>query len=150
MIDLLRWTIALPVGIAAAIVFTLGIGIAFGSAHGFDRVAAFWDAVDMNGMPIIGTHMLVVTRFISAATLVGITVFTVPYYHKQVAIIIAFLVSVAAIGLLNVVSLGIIDTHLAIGFGGWYRNIVEMLSIVTGSIVGAIGGCQKRWNRVPT
>ena len=77
------------------------IGAAFGIIHGFERVDAFWEAPDMDGVPIIGTYIIFVTRTIAAASLVGMIIYIVPRYHKQVAIVAAALVSAAAVGILG-------------------------------------------------
>ena len=119
------------------------IGIAFGIIHGFERVDAFWEAPDMDGVPIIGTYIIFVTRTIAAASLVGVMIYIVPRYHKQVAIVVASLVSAAAIGFLV---FQVATADLNIGPDGWYRHILDMLSIILGAIFGAwmAYGNQKR------
>ena len=110
------------------------VGIAFGIIHGFDRVDAFWEAPDMDGVPIIGTYIIFVTRAVAAASLVGIIIYIVPRYHKQIAIIAAALVSVgaAAIFIYQIVST---DQHLS--GEGWYKLILDMLSMMLGGAGGA-------------
>ena len=119
------------------------IGIAFGIIHGFERVDAFWEAPDMDGVPIIGTYIIFVTRTVSAASLVGVMIYIVPRYHKQVAIVVASLVSAAAIGFLVFQAA---TADLNIGPDGSYRHILDMLSIILGAIFGAwmAYGNQKR------
>ena len=50
------------------------IGMTFGIIHGFERVDAFWEAPDMDGVPIIGTYIIFVTRTVAAASLVGVII----------------------------------------------------------------------------
>jgi len=97
----------------------------------------------MDGMPIIGTYIMFVTRTIAAASLVGVTIYIVPRYHKQVAIVVASLVSAAAVVILL---FQIMSADVNVDLGGWYRNILEMLSIIFGAIFGAwlAYGNQKR------
>jgi len=122
------------------------IGMAFGIIHGFERVDAFWEAPDMDGVPIIGTYVIFVTRTIAAASLVGAIIYIVPRYHKQVAIVAASLVSAAAVGFLGFVLFQAGSADLNIGLDGWYRHILDMLSIILGAIFGAwmAYGNQKR------
>jgi hypothetical protein len=110
------------------------IGMAFGIIHGFELVDSFWEAPDMDGMPIIGTYIMFVTRTIAAASLVGVIIYIVPRYHKQVAIVVASLVSAAAAVILL---FQVMSADLNVDLGGWYRNILEMLSIIFGAIFGA-------------
>ena len=56
------------------------------------------------GCSISGTYLILITRIVSAAALVGVMVYLVPRYHKQVAIVVASLVSAAAVGFLGFVS----------------------------------------------
>ena len=126
------------------------IGTAFGILHGFDRVGAFWEAPDMDGVPIIGTYMIVITRTIAAASLVGVIIYLVPRYHKQVAIVAASLVSAAAVVFMGVILFQAANAEdLTIGLDGWYRYTLDMLSIMVGAIVGAwlAYGNQKRRTR---
>ena len=113
------------------------IGMAFGIIHGFERVDSFWEAPDMDGMPIIGTYIMFVTRTIAGASLVGMMIYIVPRYHKQVAIVVASLVSAAAVGFLGFILFQGANAEPNIGSDGWYRHILDMLSIIFGAIVGA-------------
>ena len=110
------------------------IGIAFGIIHGVERVEAFWDAPDMDGAPIIGTYIIFVTRTVAAASLVGAIIYIVPRYHKQVAIVAAALVSVGFSGLILFEAL---SADQSISPEGWYRFILDMMSIILGAIFGA-------------
>ncbi len=110
------------------------VGRAFGIIHGFEIVDSFWEAPDMDGMPIIGTYIMFVTRTIAAASLVGVTIYIVPRYHKQVAIVVASLLSAVAVVIL---SFQVMSADLNVDLGIWYRNILEMLSIIFGAIFGA-------------
>jgi len=142
-INILRWIIAVPAGLMLWFSANFSIGRAFGIIHGFELVDSFWEAPDMDGMPIIGTYIMFVTRTIAAASLVGVTIYIVPRYHKQVAIVVASLVSAAAVVILL---FQVMSADVNIDLGGWYRNILEMLSIIFGAIFGAwlAYGNQKR------
>jgi glucan phosphoethanolaminetransferase (alkaline phosphatase superfamily) len=146
-INILRWIIAVPAGLMLWFSANYSIGSAFGIIHGFELVDSFWEAPDMDGMPIIGTYIMFVTRTIAAASLVGVTIYIVPRYHKQVAIVVASLVSAAAVVILL---FQVMSADLNVDLGGWYRNILEMLSIIFGAIFGAwlAYGNQKRRARV--
>jgi hypothetical protein len=148
-INILRWAIAVPAGILLWFAANISIGSAFGIIHGFERVDAFWEAPDMDGVPIIGTYIIFVTRTIAAASLVGMIIYLVPRHHKQVAIVAASLVSAAAIGFLGYVSFQVANAELEFGPDGWYRHILDMLSIIFGAIAGAwlAYGNQKRKTR---
>ncbi len=101
----------------------------------------------MDGVPpVIGTYIIFVTRTIAAASLVGIIVYIVPRYHKQVAIVAASIVSAAAVGFLGFILVQAANADPGIGPDGWYKHILDMLSIVFGAIVGAwlTYGNQKR------
>jgi hypothetical protein len=148
-INILRWAIAVPAGVLLWFAANISIGSAFGIIHGFERVDAFWEAPDMDGVPIIGTYIIFVTRTIAAASLVGMIIYLVPRHHKQVAIVAASLVSAAAIGFLGFVSFQVANAELEFGPDGWYRHILDMLSIIFGAIAGAwlAYGNQKRRTR---
>jgi len=145
-INILRWVIAVPAGVMLWFAANHSIGMAFGIIHGFERIDAFWEAPDMDGVPIIGTYVIFVTRTIAAASLVGAIIYIVPRYHKQVAIVAASLVSAAAVGFLGFVLFQAGSADLNIGLDGWYRHILDMLSIILGAIFGAwmAYGNQKR------
>jgi len=145
-INILRWIIAVPAGVMLWFAANHAIGVAFGIIHGFERVDAFWEAPDMDGMPIIGTYIIFVTRTIAAASFVGVIIYIVPHYHKQVAIVAASLVSAAAVGLLGFILVEAANADPTIGPDGWYRHILDMLSIILGAILGAwtASGNQKR------
>ena len=142
-IIILRWIIAVPAGLMLWFAANFSVGRAFGIIHGFELVDSFWEAPDMDGMPIIGTYIMFVTRTIAAASLVGVIIYIVPRYHKQVAIVVASLVSAAAAVILL---FQVMSADLNVDLGGWYRNILEMLSIIFGAIFGAwlAYGNQKR------
>jgi hypothetical protein len=148
-INILRWAIAVPAGVLLWFAANISIGSAFGIIHGFERVDAFWEAPDMDGVPIIGTYIIFVTRTIAAASLVGMIIYLVPRHHKQVAIVAASLVSAAAIGFLGFVWFQVANAELEFGPDGWYRHILDMLSIIFGAIAGAwlAYGNQKRRTR---
>jgi hypothetical protein len=136
-ITILRWTIAVPAGVILWFAANHSIGIAFGIIHGFERVDAFWEAPDMDGVPIIGTYIIFVTRTIAAASLVGVIIYIVPRYHKQVAILAASLVSAAAVGFLGFILVQAANADPSIGPDGWYKHILDMLSIIFGAVAGS-------------
>jgi hypothetical protein len=137
---------AVPAGILLWFAANFSIGSAFGIIHGFERVDAFWEAPDMDGMPIIGTYIIFVTRTIAAASLVGMIIYIVPRYHKQVAIAAASIVSATAVGFFGFILVQAANADLTIGPDGWYKHILDMLSIIFGATAGAwlAYGNQKR------
>jgi hypothetical protein len=148
-LNILRWAIAVPAGVMLWFAANHSIGIAFGIIHGFDRVNEFWEAPDMDGVLIIGTYIIFITRTIAAASLVGVIIYLVPNYHRQVAIIAASLVSVAAVGLLGFVLFQAATGDSGLTPDGWYKHILDMLSIIFGAMAGAwlAYGNQKRRTR---
>ena len=136
-ITILRWAIAVPAGVMLWFAANHSIGMAFGMIHGVERVEAFWEAPDMDGVPFIGTYIILITRSIAAASLVSAIIYLVPRYHKHVAIIAASVVSAAAVGFLVFVSLQVANEDLSIGRDGWYKHILDTLSIIFGAIAGA-------------
>ena len=91
----------------------------------------------MDGVPIIGTYIIFVTRTIAAASLVGVMIYIVPRYHKQVAIVAASLLSAAAIGFLGFALFQAAGAESGLSPDGWYKHILDILSITLGAIVGA-------------
>ncbi len=136
-INIVRWVIAVPAGLLLWFAANFSIGQAFGIIHGFDRVDAFWEASGMDGVPVIGTYIIFVTRAIAAASLVGMVVFMVPRHHKQVGIIVACIVSIAAVGFSAFRLFQIVNSDLNIGPDGWYRHALEVFSMIFGAIAGA-------------
>ena len=136
MINILRWLIALPIGIAASFAIHMLSVFAFSWGHGFEEVASLWDSSDMAGMPISGTYIIFVTRLAAAAALVVGTVWVIPSHNKKAATILAIIISVISIAVLIFLIYLSFRVNQSIGFGVWYRNILEMVSIVTGSIIG--------------
>ena len=136
MISLLRWIIALPLGVAAALATHIFLGFIFSLAHGFNEVELFWQSSDMAGMPISGTYMMFATRVTTSAVLIWAAVWVVPKFKQQTSIALAVIVSVSALALLVYLLYESIHLNLPLGFGGWYRNILEMVSIVMGSLIG--------------
>jgi hypothetical protein len=145
-INILRWAIAVPAGIMLWFAANHSIGIAFGIIHGFDRVEEFWEAPDMDGVLIIGTYIILITRTIAAASLVGAIIYLVPNYHKQVAIVAAALASSIAVGFLGFILFQNATADGGLAPDGWYKHILDMLSIIFGAIAGAwlAYGNQKR------
>lgn len=148
-ITYLRWAIAVPAGLLAWFGANQTIEMAFGLIHGFEVLDAFWEAPDMNGMLITGTYIIVITRVVAAASLVAMTIYVVPQYHKQVATIVTALVSAAAIALLAFIWIEAFKADAVIGPEGWYRYILDALSIILGALFGAwmAYGSRKRRTR---
>lgn len=148
-VNILRWAIAVPAGVMLWFAANHSIGTAFGILHGFDRVDGFWESPDMDGVPIIGTYIIFVTRTIASASLVGAIIYLVPNYHKQVAIIAASLVSATAVGVLGFILFQAATADSGLAPDGWYKHILDMLSIIFGAVVGAwlAYGNQKRRTR---
>ena len=138
-IKLLRWIIAVPAGLTAWYAATFSLGMAFSALHGEELVDSLWAAPDMNGIPFIGTYIIFATRMVAAASLVGIILRLVPGYHTQVANAVVALVSAAAVGFLGFRLFQVMSADLNIGLDGWYRHILELLSIIFGAILGAAG-----------
>ncbi len=134
--NVLRWAIAVPAGIILWFAANHAIGTAFGIIHGFDRVEEFWEAPDMDGVLLIGTYIIFVTRTIAAASFVGAIIYLVPSYRKQVAIIAASVVSIAAVGLLSFILFQAATSEPGLSPDGWYKHILDMLSIIFGATAG--------------
>jgi hypothetical protein len=145
--NLLRWIIAVPAGLAAWYAATFSIGMAFSFIHGEELVDSLWAAPDMNGIPIIGTYIIFITRMVAAASLVGIILRIVPGYHKQVAIVAVSLVSSAALISLGVILFQDVSAGLSNVLSAWCRDILELLSIIFGAIIGAGGHMRDRIKR---
>jgi len=143
-ITYLRWVIAFPAGLLAWFGANQTIQMAFGLIHGGEVLSAFWDAPDMAGMLITGTYIIAITRIVAAASLVAVTIYLVPRYHKQVATVVTVLVSVAALGLLGFVWIEAFKADAVIGPEGWYRYILDALSIILGALFGAWMGYGSR------
>ena len=136
-INIFRWAIAVPAGIMLWYAANHSIGTAFGIIHGFDRVDEFWESPDMDGVPIIGTYIIFITRTISAASFVSAIIYLVPSYRKQVAIIAASVVCVATAGLLGFLLFEAATSDPVLNLDGWYKHILDMLSIIFGATAGA-------------
>jgi hypothetical protein len=146
-IKLLRWIIAVPAGLTAWYAATFSLGMAFSALHGEELVDSLWAAPDMNGIPIIGTYIIFVTRMVAAASLVGIILRLVPGYHTQVANAVVALVSAAAVISLGVILFQDISAGLSNVLSAWYRDILELVSIIFGAILGAGGHMKNRKKR---
>ena len=136
-LNILRWVIAVPAGIMLWYAANHSIGAAFGIIHGLDRVEEFWEAPDMAGVPIIGTYIIFVTRTIAAASVVSAIIYLVPSYRKQVAIIAASVVCVATAGFLGFLLFEAATSDPGLSPDGWYKHILDMLSIIFGATAGA-------------
>ena len=136
-INILRWAIAVPAGIMLWYAANYSIGTAFGIIHGFDRVDEFWESPDMDGVPIIGTYIIFITRTIAAASFVSAIIYLVPSYRKQVAIIAASVVCVATAGFLGFLLFEAATSDPGLSPDGWYKHILDMLSIIFGATAGA-------------
>ena len=147
--NVLRWIIAVPAGLTAWYTATFSLGMAFSGLHGEELVDSLWAAPDMNGIPIIGTYIIFLTRMVAAASLVGIILRLVPDYHKQVANVVVSLVSAAAAISLGVILFQDVSAGLSNVLSAWYRDILELLSIIFGAIIGAGGHMKNRKARTP-
>ena len=136
-ITYLRWAIAVPAGLLAWFGANQTIEMAFGLIHGYEVLDDFWQAPDMDGMLITGTYIIAITRIVAAASLVAMTIYVVPQYHKQVATVATALVSAAAIALLGFIWFEAFKADAVIGPEGWYRYILDALSIILGALFGA-------------
>ena len=137
--NVLRWIIAVPAGLTAWYAATFSLGMAFSGLHGEELVDSLWAAPDMNGIPIIGTYIIFTTRMVAAASLVGIILRLVPGYHTQVANTVVALVSAAAVISLSVILFQDISAGLSDVLSAWCRDILELVSIIFGAILGAGG-----------
>ena len=148
-ITYLRWAIAVPAGLLAWFGANQTIEMAFGLIHGYEVLDDFWQAPDMDGMLITGTYIIAITRIVAAASLVAMTIYVVPQYHKQVATITTALVSAAAVALLGFIWFEAFKADAVIGPEGWYRYILDALSIILGALFGAwmAYGSRKRRTR---
>lgn len=144
---LLRWIIAIPAGLTAWYAATFSLGMAFSGLHGEELVDSLWAAPDMNGIPIIGTYIIFTTRMVAAASLVGIILRLVPGYHTQVANTVVALVSAAAVISLGVILFQDISAGLSNVLSAWCRDILELVSIIFGAILGAGGHMKNRKKR---
>ena len=136
-ITYLRWIIAIPAGLLAWFGANHAIGMTFGFFHGYDVLDSFWDAPDMDGMLIKGTYIIAITRIVAAASLVVVIIYMVPRYHKQVAMVATSLVAVGAVVILAFIWFQAFSADVSISAEGWYKYILDMLSIIIGAIFGA-------------
>ena len=148
-ITYLRWIIAIPAGLLAWFGANHSIGMTFGFVHGYEVLNSFWDAPDMDGMLIKGTYIIVITRIVAAASLVAVIIYMAPRYHKQVAIVALSLVSAAAVALLGFIWFQTVSGNMTLDPEGWYRYILDMLSIIVGATFGAWMAYGSRKKRTP-
>jgi hypothetical protein len=137
MVTALRWIAAIPVGAIAAIAAHFLLGFMLSLGNGFETVASFWAASGMNGMPITGTLILVATRFSTAAAFVAAIVCVVPKFQTQAGVAAPSLVCLAAFAFLMFVVWAVMQSGDSVSIGGWYRAIVEFVSLAGGSAIGA-------------
>ncbi|MDE3001339.1 MAG: hypothetical protein OXU79_19865 [Gemmatimonadota bacterium] len=135
--NLIRWILAVPLGVVAAFLVHLFVTALSGLAHGFDRVADFWDSTDMAGMPIEGTYIMFTARVLSAAALLHVATRVAPNHKKKLSKVLA-IIGVLGIGLMFLIlsGLSILLSGPSLGIGGWYRNILEAFSVIFGCVVG--------------
>jgi hypothetical protein len=72
----------------------------------------------------------------------------VPRYHKQVAVVATSLVSACAVAILYFIWFQAFNADVAISPEGWYKYILDMLSIIIGAIFGAWMAYGSRIRRV--
>jgi hypothetical protein len=133
----LRWLIAVPAGLLAWFGANHSIGMTFGFFHGYDVLDSFWEAPDMDGMLITGTYIIAITRIVAAASLVVVIIYMAPRYHKQVAVVSTAVVSAGAIAILGFIWIQAFNAGISISPEGWYKYILDMLSIILGALFGA-------------
>ena len=136
MVNLIRWIVAFPVGIAASFAMHMLSGFAFSLGHGVEKVSRFWEATDMAGMPISGTYIMFFTRATTAAVLVGVSVWIIPKFKRRASVILSIIVLALSVALLIYLLYRAFDVNIFFGFGGWYRIILELVSTVTGAFIG--------------
>lgn len=145
----IRWLVALPAALIAAIAAHFLVSFALSIGHGFDTIASFWRASDMNGMPVSGTYIVLVTRAVSAAALVGVIAYLVPKYNRTIGLASAFVVGVAAIVLFIYLVWSLVSSGADVGVGVWYRTSLEVLGIVGGALAGAAVGASAAGDEGP-
>jgi len=148
-ITYLRWLVAIPAGLLAWFGANHSIGMTFGFFHGYDVLDSFWEAPDMDGMLLTGTYIIVITRIVAAASLVVVTIYMVPHYHKQVAVIATCLVSAGAVAILSFIWFQAFNADVSISAEGWYKYVLDMLSIIIGAILGSWMAYGSRRRRAP-
>jgi hypothetical protein len=136
-ITYLRWIIAIPAGLLAWFAANHSIGMTFGFFHGYDTLDSFWEAPDMDGMLMHGTYIIAITRIVAAASLVVVVIYMVPRYHKHVAVVATSLVAAGALAVLGFIWFQAFNADVSISPEGWYKYILDMLSIIIGAILGA-------------
>lgn len=137
MINLLRWVAALPLGLIASFAAYMIIDFNFSVIYGYEKVALFWQAHDMAGMPITGSFIMLVTRVLQACALVSVAALVVPQFKKQVGFYLAIIASILSVALVSYLFYRVYTSGLALGFSGWYRGILETTSLIVGCVVGA-------------
>jgi hypothetical protein len=136
MISLLRWVAALPIAVLAAFVAHYILYLTFSTTHGQEAVDMFWESRDMAGMPISGTYMLLVSRAVTTGTLVGVAAWVAPQFKKQIGFSLAIIVSILSITFLIYLLYLSVRHEFPLGFGGWYRGLLELAGIILGCSAG--------------
>ena len=134
---ILRWIFALPIGYLASILVHLLCVFIFGIFEdiGVEGAFSLIESRDMDGKPILGTFIVFSARFSSTAAFMATTVFLVPKYKKQIAVVLGILVIIGSIGsVMNIME--VMDRSLNIG--EWYRFILECVSRCLGTVSGAV------------
>ncbi len=90
----------------------------------------------MAGMPISGSYIMLATRMSTAVVLIGVSVWAVPAFKKQTSIGLAVMISGLSVAFLAYLLYQSALLDLSWGLGGWYRNILEVVSIVSGCVFG--------------
>ena len=135
--NLIRWIFAIPLGALAAFLVHVVVTFLSGLAHGFDMVLAFWDSTDMEGMPIVGTYIMFTTRSLSVGAHFHVATRVAPNHKKKLGKVLAIL-GIIGIGLTFLIMsvLFIVVIGPSLGFGWWYRNILEAFSLIFGCVIG--------------
>jgi hypothetical protein len=127
---------AIPLAIAAGFIAHVVLVFMASLAHGFNEVSALWASQDMAGMPVSGTYTVVITRAITAGALVVVAAIVVPSHKKIAAFAMAAVVTVASAVILTYFIYRGITSDAHIGFGVWYRSIIESIAYIIGAFSG--------------
>lgn len=87
-------------------------------------------------MPVSGTYTVIITRAITAAAVVVVGAIVVPSHKRAVALTMAAIVTVVSACMLGYFIYSGITSEHHLGFGVWYRTIIELVAYVVGAFSG--------------